>query len=117
MKNASAKSARKYGNYHVLSEEEVKSFEDKYKIEYISNLHTIVYTSNKRHITLMRSINDKYILANGQGKKMSIRPQISKLWSNHTELSIFRLQNLYNYLVVMHQEPTDEKILEEYGKK
>lgn len=107
-----------HGNIRVLTEEQVKSLEDKYKVSLQGDM--IVYEVNnaKYHINRAKRLGEKHSVSATQDKfRVTILPLVQMVWKSHTELSIFRLQNEYNRLAVMHQPITEESLLEETNAK
>lgn len=95
-------------NIRLLTNEELKSFEDKYKFKIIDN-YVSVSVVNFNRPTLHPIGKSFSLICNG--RKITINPDTIELWKNDfPHLHLVNVQNLVNTLLLMYQKPKKEDI-------
>lgn len=98
-------------NIKVKSEEEIKSLDDKYEV--IDCETYVVISVKTKNLKLAYSVKENFdvnIEINNKNLKMRITSNTIKYWQRHKEYSLFKVQNVINYLISSHQEVNEENI-------
>lgn len=98
-------------NIHILSEDVIKSFEEKYDVhlegEYI--IFSLTYQNQIRAC----KIGEKFNVMTNDKTKLTIQPIAVEYWKDHRDKSLFRVQNAINKLAVFNQDITFDNISKE----
>lgn len=95
-------------NIRLLTNEELKSFENKYQFKLIDNYISVSVVNFNR--PTLHPIGKQFSLI-CNGRKITINPETIVLWKNDfPNLHLVYLQNLVNTLLVMYQTPKKEDI-------
>lgn len=95
-------------NLHVLKNEELKYFEEKYDIHMAEN-YVIVKTRNRDFIVAFDS-SEKFTLS-ANNKKITIQPDTIKYWNElDRKYSLPLVQNTVNDIRIKKQEVSLEKV-------
>lgn len=102
-------------NVHVLPDEVIKDFEEKYDIHVEGNY--IIFSLSYQKYIRAYPIGKKFSIMTKDKTKMTIQPITVEYWIKHNEFSLFRIQNAINKLVVFNQDLNDDNITKELNNK
>lgn len=102
------------GNVHVLSEEVLKTFEEKYEVSWHTGF--LLFKLRYQNYTRAYPIGKKFNVMNNDKVKMTISPTAVEIWHKQREHSLFSVQNAVNALSLKNERATPEAV-EEILKK
>lgn len=107
---------KKFGsNIHILDENTIKAFEEKYDVHLEGNY--IIFSLTYQKYVRCYKIGEKFNVMTNDKTKLTIQPIAVNYWMNHNfDYSLFRIQNAINTLSVFNQEINDETITKELKK-
>ena len=99
-------------NIHILDDDKLKQFEDKYDVKIVDN--QIMFVSKKRKGMIAFDIGSKFTVNLNKNNiiltRLTISPLSVDLWQKIDGVSLFRVQNAVNKLTVMRQDVTLDNV-------
>lgn len=99
-------------NIHILDDDKLKQFEDKYDVKIVGN--QIMFMSKKRKGMITFDVGSKFTVNLNRNNiiltRLTINPQAVDLWQKIDGVSLFRVQNAVNKLTVMRQDVTLDNV-------
>lgn len=103
---------KKFGaNIHVLDENMIKSFEEKYNVHFEGDY--IIFSLTYQNQIRACKIGEKFNVMTKDKTKLTIQPIAVEYWKEHQDKSLFRIQNAINRLIIFNQDVTAENITKE----
>lgn len=99
-------------NIHILDDDKLTQFEEKYDVKIVEN--NIIFTCKRRKVNIVHELGTKFTVNLNKNNviltRLTINPQAIELWQKIGNVSLFRVQNAVNKLLVMRQDVTLENV-------
>ena len=99
-------------NIHILDDDKLTQFEEKYDVK-ISDKN-IIFTCKRRKVSIVHELGTKFTVNLNKNNviltRLTINSQAIDFWRKIGNVSLFRVQNAVNKLLVMRQDVTLENV-------